>query len=146
MRTPISCARNSIALFLRLFETAATFQILASIGSQAYALRRSHKVRKSKFVPSETSESPPLVAIFSTNAGWERQPLAGRNYVDLRRSSTHHQLAGHVLPLLAPRATRLCQAKAKSASNKAPMPTGAIRKPQDMSLTTTTNGSIPAGG
>jgi hypothetical protein len=44
------------------------------------------------------------------------------------------------------RATRLCHAKAKNASKIAPMPTGATRKPRDMSLTTTINGSIPAGG
>jgi hypothetical protein len=44
--------------------------------------------------------------------------------------------------LMAPRATRLCQVKANSASSSAPMPTGTTRKLQDMLLTTTTSGSI----
>ena len=58
----------------------------------------------------------------------------------------HHHVVGHVLLRLVPRATSLCQAKANTASRIAPTPTGATRKVQDMSLTTTTNGSIPAGG
>jgi len=59
---------------------------------------------------------------------------------------THHHRVGQVSPLLGPRATRLCQAKANSASSSAPMPTGTTRKLHDMLLATTTNGSIPAGG
>src|SRR6516225_10287252 len=41
---------------------------------------------------------------------------------------------------------RLCHANANSARSKAPTPTGMMRKLQDMLLTTTTSGSIPAGG
>ena len=58
----------------------------------------------------------------------------------------HHHLRGQVSPLLAPRATRLCQAKANSVSSSAPMPTGTTKKLHGMLLTTTTSGSIPAGG
>lgn len=61
-------------------------------------------------------------------------------------ATAHHHLAGHLLLLLMPRATSLCHVKANSASNIAPMPTGATKKSQDISLTTTTNGSMPAGG
>jgi hypothetical protein len=61
-------------------------------------------------------------------------------------SLPHHHRVGHVLPLFVPRATSLCQANGNSASSSAPIAIGATRKLHDMSLTTTTSGSIPAGG
>ena len=61
-------------------------------------------------------------------------------------SDHYHHLTGQTSLLLAPRATRLCQAKAKSVSNSAPTPTGANRKVQDILFDTTTSGSMPAGG
>jgi hypothetical protein len=62
------------------------------------------------------------------------------------KTPPHHHRVGQVLPLFAPRATSLCQANANSASSSAPIAIGATRKLHDMSLTTTTSGSIPAGG
>ena len=58
----------------------------------------------------------------------------------------HHHRVGQASPLLAPRATRLCQAKANRVRSSAPMPTGTTRKLHDMLLMITTSGSIPAGG
>ena len=58
----------------------------------------------------------------------------------------YHHLTGQTSLLLAPRATRLCQANAKSVSNTAPMPTGANRNDHDILFDTTTSGSMPAGG
>src|SRR5262249_61018279 len=46
---------------------------------------------------------------------------------------------GQASPSLTPRVTRLFQAKANVASSRAPMPTGTIRRLQDMLLTTTTS-------
>src|SRR5262245_11851756 len=56
----------------------------------------------------------------------------------------HHHRMGQASPSLAPRVTRLFQAKANVASSRAPMPNGTIRKLQDMLLTTTISGSMPA--
>ena len=63
----------------------------------------------------------------------------------LNRRGCYHQRRGQISPRLGPRATRLCQANANSASISTPTPIGATRKLHDMSLTTTTSGSIPAG-
>jgi NAD(P)-dependent dehydrogenase (short-subunit alcohol dehydrogenase family) len=98
--------------------------LVNNAGVQYVAPGRDNKVRKSTSVPLETHPVPQSV----------------------EDHQNHHHFAGQVLSLLAPRPTRPCQAKANSASNIAPMPTGASRNSHDMSLTTTTNGSIPAGG
>src|SRR5258708_32311403 len=58
----------------------------------------------------------------------------------------YHHLTGQKSLLLAPRATRLCQANAKSVSNTAPMPTGANRNDHDILVDTTTSGAKPARG
>jgi len=58
----------------------------------------------------------------------------------------YHQRLGQGFDALALRARKLCQANANRASNKAPAPTGTIRKLHDMLLRTITSGLIPAGG
>src|SRR6266404_3003263 len=75
---------------------------------------------------------------------WHAFPGLKRNGCETLQG--HHHRMGQVSPSLTPRVTRLCQAKANVASSRAPMPTGTIRKLQDMLLTTTTSGSMPAGG
>src|SRR5262249_17094630 len=76
-------------------------------------------------------------------SGWGGAPTdPGAKYppAGWRRGNHPHR------PGRPPPRKRLCQTKAKAASRHAPTATGARRKLQDMSLSTTTRGSIPAGG
>ncbi len=77
------------------------------------------------------------------DAGARRRPHSRRRTgrAHDRRMIRHHHRSGQ-----EPRRNRLCHAKAAAASRHAPTATGAMRKLHDMSLTTTTGGSIPAGG
>ncbi len=75
---------------------------------------------------------------------WHAFPGLKRNGCETLQG--HHHRMGQVSSSLTPRVTRLCQARANVASSRAPMPTGTIRKLQDMLLTTTTSGSMPAVG
>ena len=58
-----------------------------------------------------------------------------------RRVGNCRQRAGH-----EPLRTRLCQARANSASARVPIATGATRNVHGVSLSTATMGSMPAGG
>src|SRR5258708_22939346 len=85
-----------------------------------------------------------MTAVGANKRHWHVFPGLKRNGCETLQG--HHHRMGQVSPSLTPRVTRLCQTKANVASSRAPMPTGTIRKLQDMLLTTTTSGSMPAGG
>jgi len=141
---------------------------VVSRGSVKYEVRTRGKTLQSGAKPGTTltQSNAPVCSCFLPGAAGvpcEKRRLASSRFSRVRRRmgpprrslekpkcrdqgqfSCYHHCTGQVSALLAPRAIRLCQQKANSAS--APTPTGANRKLHDRSLTTTTSGSIPAGG
>lgn len=74
-------------------------------------------------------------------------PNGGISLISISAARTiYHQCVGQESALSGPWATTLCQTRPKSVRSKTPAPIGTIKKLHGILLTTTTMGSIPAGG